>query len=985
MPFACKSRYGKALELRSTVVHRAAGDVLCCQSSRSHGCVRPLSVSGWGRSAVLYDQLTHFSNAEPGHDVTRLPSMQMAAVAALGQTALTGVDPSILMEKAVRTVRDVLDVEYCGLLRVLPGHTALLLAAADGARPGRVRRAKVEMSQGAQAAYTLNSGSATVVEDLLADARFTPSRLLLDHRLVSGITVPLRTVNESHGLLDAYSVNPRRFTSDDVRFLQCVAQILADAITKKAADEALQREAMARGVLAEIGCVVSSSIHISAVYENFARLVSCLIPFDRITISRVDQVRRTSTAAYSTGMQYEFSRPDKEHSLAGTVTGEVVKTHHWLVIGRHNAQHFLEKLPTLQVSFNVGLDSVVSVPLIWQDEVIAVLTLRSTVPDAYSEQDAALVQRVAMQITGAIAHADQRAAADRHVHERLLLAEIGRIINSSSSLDQVFEQLSQTASELIPFDRSVIVTVEPEQRTFTRRHISGVPINGLEVGVVQPLAGTITESIVRERSGQIINPQQYEDGRKQTVEGLRKIRGAGIQSMICVPLIAHDDVVGALSFCSKAAHAYTDHSLLLAERVATQLASAIAASRLQVRMQVETERHSLLSEIGYSLVNAEDSKGLFEDIEPSLRKLLGYELGVIALVDSQRRCAEAEFISGPDTQAVDKGQVAATFDMDDLLIPDPSYLWNAKRAGYRGHQSALLRSGGVITGILLIHHRSSTQAAVSQQLLNHVANLIAPAIQTTVLQSNSQHAESQLSIEGDESRSARQMIQPSHLTRTAGTPITALIVDNQVVRRGGLKAMLTGSRIDVVADVGNVESAESLVKEIKPAVILYESHQWYLWEMLESICRLKQICPNTNLVILKDGASVDDLRNALRSGASALLSKQTPPEVLIEAIVQVAEGGTVIDPKLLAGFLSELTLSQIGPTCGDRERILMLSDRDRLMLAAVAAGQSNAEVATVLNLSVGTVKNRLVEIYRLIGAGDRVAAAAIASRAGLVK
>jgi diguanylate cyclase (GGDEF)-like protein/PAS domain S-box-containing protein len=165
---------------------------------------------------------------------------QQAVVAQLGQMALADVDLSMLMDEAVFLGAHCLEVEYSKVLELLPGRDTLLLRAGVGWRSGLVGQATVEAGIDSQAGYTLLSSAPVVVEDLGTETRFSGPPLLQDHGVVSGLSVIIRGQKHPFGVFGVHTTQQRTFTEDDIYFLQAVANVLATAIDRQRAEEALR-------------------------------------------------------------------------------------------------------------------------------------------------------------------------------------------------------------------------------------------------------------------------------------------------------------------------------------------------------------------------------------------------------------------------------------------------------------------------------------------------------------------------------------------------------------------------------------------------------------------------------------------------------------------------------------------------------------------------------------------------------------------------
>ncbi len=166
---------------------------------------------------------------------------QQAIVTELGQYALATPDSQVIMEKAVILLADALDVEYTKVLELLPEGKALRLRAGVGWKEGMVGSATVGTDTNSQAGYTLLSAEPVIVEDLRSEARFTGPSLLRDHGVVSGMSVIIGGGEQPWGVLGAHTSRRRDFTNDDIQFLQTVANIIAHAIQRERAEEALRQ------------------------------------------------------------------------------------------------------------------------------------------------------------------------------------------------------------------------------------------------------------------------------------------------------------------------------------------------------------------------------------------------------------------------------------------------------------------------------------------------------------------------------------------------------------------------------------------------------------------------------------------------------------------------------------------------------------------------------------------------------------------------
>lgn len=165
---------------------------------------------------------------------------QQEVLAELGQRALTTTSLDDLFDETVQIVTRTLEVDYCKVLELLPDGENLLLRSGVGWKTGYIGRATVGAERHSQAGFTLLSREPVLVEDLGAETRFSGPPLLLEHNIVSGVSVVIPGRERPFGVLGAHSSQPRQFTQDDANFLKAVAHLLASSIARIAVDNTLR-------------------------------------------------------------------------------------------------------------------------------------------------------------------------------------------------------------------------------------------------------------------------------------------------------------------------------------------------------------------------------------------------------------------------------------------------------------------------------------------------------------------------------------------------------------------------------------------------------------------------------------------------------------------------------------------------------------------------------------------------------------------------
>lgn len=170
-------------------------------------------------------------------EALRLRARQQTALARFGQRALGGLALDRLFEEALTLVVENLEVELAKVLELCADGESLLLRAGIGWKPGCVGTARVSADRDSQAGYTLLSEGPVIVDDLSKERRFSGPPLLTEHGVVSGMSVIIQGRGRPFGVLGAHSVKRRKFSFDDVSFLQALANVLAATIDRKQREE----------------------------------------------------------------------------------------------------------------------------------------------------------------------------------------------------------------------------------------------------------------------------------------------------------------------------------------------------------------------------------------------------------------------------------------------------------------------------------------------------------------------------------------------------------------------------------------------------------------------------------------------------------------------------------------------------------------------------------------------------------------------------
>jgi len=208
--------------------------------------------------------------------------------------------------------------------------------------------------------------------------------------------------------------------------------------------------------------------------------------------------------------------------------------------------------------------------------------------------------------------------------------------------------------------------------------------------------------------------------------------------------------------------------------------------------------------------------------------------------------------------------------------------------------------------------------------------------------------------------------------------IDVMLVDDHAVVRMGFRLLLQGTAdIRVRAEASSGEEAVRGFAELHPDVVVMDISMPGIGG-LEAIGRILAREPQAKILVLSAHEDVMHARRVLKAGAVGYLTKRSAAEELIQAIRQVAQGRTYLEPVIA----QQLAVQQLA---GQKSPVDMLSEKEFKVFLALARGQSVQEIADIMSLSPRTIGTHLYNIKQKLGASNSAELAIIAIRSGLME
>ncbi|GGI36464.1 DNA-binding response regulator [Cnuibacter physcomitrellae] len=202
-----------------------------------------------------------------------------------------------------------------------------------------------------------------------------------------------------------------------------------------------------------------------------------------------------------------------------------------------------------------------------------------------------------------------------------------------------------------------------------------------------------------------------------------------------------------------------------------------------------------------------------------------------------------------------------------------------------------------------------------------------------------------------------------------------VIADDHPVVRAGLRALLAAAGdVDVVGEASTPDEAVALAAEAGPDLVLMDLQFGQERTGADATRQVRSVEGAPAVLVLTNYDSDGDILAAVEAGASGYLLKDAPPDQLLAAVRAAAAGESALAPAVAGRLLARMRAPRVS-----------LSAREIEVLALVAEGASNAEIAGRLHITDATVKSHLVHVFDKLGVGSRTAAVSRARDLGILR
>ncbi|MBC8280697.1 MAG: GAF domain-containing protein [Chloroflexi bacterium] len=405
----------------------------------------------------------------------------------------------------------------------------------------------------------------------------------------SAFAVPIHVDGELFGSLGFGSRAAAHYQKEMIPVAVAIAAMVGMMVSKAELQEFDRVEA-------RIGRIVSAPLVGPDVFRGFAEEAALIINYDRMALNSINLQDRTYVTEFLFGTDLPGHQIGVVRGIDGTGLKVAVDTKTSQRL-RLDDPGFLSSSPLVKA----GQPFLISVLLIVGDEVIGTLGFnRGSQP--FSRKDLDKAGRLGNLIAGAFAdftlqayktQVEQEISKNRAILEAE--AAIGKILSTPLDISGASEALFSEIAKVVPLDHAVIVSVDTETETFTAdfREFLNDPRIMYPDNYGKPYAGSITEEVIRERKGKVLDfdDAQLASGELPRAQALTDL---GYSTIMAVPLVFDDAIIGTLILGSKEEHAYSDDDMAVADRIGKLLAGALAT------FKITTERNRAQAELSES-------------------------------------------------------------------------------------------------------------------------------------------------------------------------------------------------------------------------------------------------------------------------------------------------------------------------------------------------------------------------------------------------
>jgi PAS domain S-box-containing protein len=558
-----------------------------------------------------------------------------------------------------------------------------------------------------------------VVTDVSAEpglSRFVPLAQAESFRALA--EVPMLAQKDVVGTLAIYFTDPRQFTQAELDALQTFANQAAAAINNarlyQRTDQALARRVVELSALEEIGREFTATLDANRIAESIVERAMQVTNAQVAGLTLLNQSSTSGLFVAQRGYAPDIARDLVQKPWPATkgIIGRVLRTGQ--TVNLADAQLDPEYVVT-----DPNIRSHMAVPITREGHALGVLTLSSYQPAAFDKAAVSFAQQIANQAAIALENARLFAERMQRIDELARLNQASLALTGSLDLRQVLDHMVTAARDLTGADMVALHLYDSMTDSFASGATAGFPLSGDSISGIRPQG--MTRRALQERRPIIVRDTQAEPDTNA------RLVSAGIRSLILVPIISRDQVLGVLNTYSLQPFKFSEADMQVISALGNQAAAAIENARLFSAVAQASDKMRAILDSSSEGILMFDLTGRVVMINPALETLLGFERTLVEgrqlteMLDrpgldiaTQLGYSPAAILAALD-QLRRSQHLADTRDVYQIARPVPRFV---ERAGIPVRDSA-----GKMVGWMIVL-RDVTQERELQQMRNDLTSMI---------------------------------------------------------------------------------------------------------------------------------------------------------------------------------------------------------------------------------------------------------------------
>ena len=480
----------------------------------------------------------------------------------------------------------------------------------------------------------LQSETAYVVDDkIIADSEITrwSEQAAVNSGFHSTLVAPIHWQGATIAALTFRSHQRNNFSDSHLAVANAIANQIAGAIANQIAHQETLEQSRIRDLLARIGRVITASQDIDATFEELAALITELIPSERISLITNRPGTDQAMARHSYGRELFNLPPGDIPADDGQLNAVILRTRSPFVVDSSIPDIEMALRKSHRLADPVDLAGWMITPLFWRDECIGSLHFRSEKSDSYASSELQLADEIATQIAGIVAGTVAYKVLLREAREREALSNISRATTSSNNLNETFSRLSESISELIPWDRIAITTLDLNGDGKNYIYQAGVKYD-------TDMISTFPFDIRDQMEIFDVDPTPILIGERLEADfpGLKRAadlaRTAGLNSWLLAPLFWSNEQIGHIHLRATEIDAYDATHIRYAAQISDQVSGAIAGILANAQLAKQVSERDALAEISRAITESQDIDEAIGPFARSVSRLIPWDrIAIIAL------------------------------------------------------------------------------------------------------------------------------------------------------------------------------------------------------------------------------------------------------------------------------------------------------------------------------------------------------------------